>query len=475
MKVSRYHSMLTSILLAAMAAFGQVGLGTHARGSKDPLFTAQELLGRPTDTSITINAASIKTIEVYFEYGIAPGAYSGKTAPAVFPAGEPVNVLIDNLKPNTRYYYRMRHREPGTTDYSARDEHTFHTQRPPGSVFTFAVQFDPHLDENTDDEAYKISLKNMLADKPDFLVDVGDNFFVDRLRPVTRAGVEERVQLVRSYYDILTHSSALFLGLGNHEGEARRNLNGTPENIAVYDTLARKRYIPNPIPNGFYTGSAREEPLVGVRQANFAWQWGDALFIMLDPFWNKPAAPELGGDWSSTLGREQYDWLKTALETSKARFKFVFSHNLIGGRQMSGSFRGGIEAAKYLEMGGYNLDDTWGFDKARPGWPKPIHQLMADSRVTIFFHGHDHLYAKQDLDGVVYQAGPQPGARNTNLGNRAQMYDYSHGTILGGAGYLRVRVSPDGVTVDYVQTWVPSKETPTRKNGTVADTYTIHR
>ena len=142
---------------------------------------------------------------------------------------------------------------------------------------------------------------------------------------------------------------------------------------------------------------------------------------------------------------------------------------------MDGAMRGGIEAAKYLEWGGYNLDNTYGFDTARPGWGKPIHQLLVENKATIFFHGHDHTYAKQDLDGIVYQAGPQPSASDTDLGNRGQLYHYDNGTVVGGTGYIRVRVSPTEVKADYVQTWTPSKEkaNPKVKNGMVADTYTI--
>ena len=141
---------------------------------------------------------------------------------------------------------------------------------------------------------------------------------------------------------------------------------------------------------------------------------------------------------------------------------------------MNGQMRGGIAVVKNLEWGGYNLDGTWGFDKARPGWGKPIHQLLIDNKATIFFHGHDHLYAKEDLDGIVYQEGPMPGAQaaarnNANAGNR---YKYT-GKVVGGTGYLRVRVSPDDVKVDYVQTWLPSQETATLKNGMLGDSYTI--
>lgn len=219
--VKRNYWIFVGVLCVVGSAWSQSksGLGEHKRATDDPLFIAQEYLGRPTDTSITVNAAARKRLEIYFEYGTVPGAYLGKTSASVFPAGEPQNVLIDNLKPNTQYFYRMRYREPGAANFDARAEHTFHTARPAGSTYTFTAQFDPHLDENIDDETYKLTLRNMVADKPDFMIDLGDNFFVDKLRPPTKQGVEERVQLMRSYYDILSHSSSLFLAIGNHEGE----------------------------------------------------------------------------------------------------------------------------------------------------------------------------------------------------------------------------------------------------------------
>ena len=447
------------------------GLGNRQRGTNDPVFLAQEMLGRPTDTSITINVAPQKDLEIFYEYGTKSGSYTGKSPVTLHKAKEPVDTTIEGLKANTQYFYRTNYREPGTQKFTARTEHSFWTQRAPGSTFTFTVQFDPHLDERTDEDAYKLTMLNMLADKPDFIIDVGDNTFVDKLgNGATRAQVEQRAQLQRSYFDLLTHSATMYLGLGNHEGEkGPANIN----NIGIMNALERKRYFPNPIPNNFYTGSSRSEELVGVREANFAWQWGDALFIVLDPYWNKPVAPELTGDWYLSLGKEQYDWLKKALETSKAKYKFVFAHNLIGGLDMAGTMRGGIEAAKYLEWGGYNLDGTYGFDKARPGWGKPIHQLLVDNKATIFFHGHDHTYAKQDLDGIVYLSGPQPSAGDTDLGNRGKEYNYVHGTVLGGIGYIRVTVSPTQVKSDYVQTWTPSKEKDGVKNAMVADTFTI--
>jgi hypothetical protein len=51
--------------------------------------------------------------------------------------------MIDNLQPDTGYYYRLRYRRTGDTEYGAGDEYNFHTQRPPGGAFTFGVGVAP--------------------------------------------------------------------------------------------------------------------------------------------------------------------------------------------------------------------------------------------------------------------------------------------------------------------------------------------
>jgi len=67
----------------------------------------------------------------------------------------------------------------------------------------------------------------------------------------------------------------------------------------------------------------------------------------------------------------------------------------------------------------------------------------------------------------------QPSASNTELNDRARIYNYESGTVKGGTGYARVTVSPDNVKVEYIETWLPAKETSTRKNRMVADSYTV--
>ena len=81
---------------------------------------------------------------------------------------------------------------------------------------------------------------------------------------------------------------------------------------------------------------------------------------------------------------------------------------------------------------------------------------------------------KQDLDGLVYQEGPVPARIGKyDATTAAKDYNYTHGTVVGGSGYLRVRVSPDDVKVDFVQTYLPSEEDATHKDGMIGDSYTI--
>jgi hypothetical protein len=477
----RSFSFPESVIEPAAVIVNQPSTNTHPghpRGTDDPLFLAQELLGRPTDTAITINAAAREDLEIFYEYGIEPGSYPERTPYLVFSAGESVHTLIEGLKPNTRYYYRMRYRGPGQESFAARTEYSFHTQRATGSSFTFVVEADPHMMRGNLPEAYKLSLNKMLADEPDFLIDLGDTFFTD---PYVRGGRETskeevygRVELLRSYFDLTTHSVPLFLVNGNHEGEWGSILDGTSTNLAVLNTLGRKEYFPNPEPNGFYTGGGAIEDFVGGRQAYYSWQWGDALFIALDPYWYDTEAFDSPPEWNSTLGREQYDWLKSTLENSSAKYTFVFSHHLIGGLNMRGQHRGGIETVKYFEMGGYNLDGSWGFDKERRDWDIPIHQLLVAHDATIWFHGHDHLYVQQELDGIVYQETPVPAIRGlTDKTESAKTYNYNNGTVVDGGGYLRVSVSPEEVKVDYVRTFLPEEEDENYQDGMIGHSYTI--
>lgn len=168
--------------------------------------------------------------------------------------------------------------------------------------------------------------------------------------------------------------------------------------------------------------------------------------------------------WNITLGEAQYAWLKKTLETSTAKYKFVFAHHVMG------TGRGAIEVADGYEWGGKDPRGQATFKDKRPTWDLPIHQLMAKTGVTIFFQGHDHLFARQEKDGVIYQEVPNPADLTYTAFNKDA---YRSGDVLPNAGHLLVTVSPDEARIDYVRSFLPKDENASQKDGTVAFSYTV--
>lgn len=296
--------------------------------------------------------------------------------------------------------------------------------------FVFTITADSHLDDHTDREFYQRTLKRAAADKPAFHIDLGDTFMSEK--HTNRVNAAQQYVDQQRYFAML--GAPVHLVIGNHDGECGRYLDGTTNNLAVWSRAMRMKYFP--------------EPLAPDGRNYYAWETNNALFIALDPFWFSPRPRRNDDNWFRTLGKEQYDWLKRTLQTSRAKFKFVFIHHLVGGADRQG--RGGVEVVPFYEWGGKNANGTDGFAAHRPGWAAPIHQLLVTNHVNAVFHGHDHLYVKQELDGIVYQEVPQPGDPKGSTRSAAE-YGYKSGVMLGSSGYLRISVSRDSAKVEYVR------------------------
>lgn len=461
---------------------GQGGGGKGEGRMPTPLFRTEVpaqpydlILGRPTRDAITLSVLSYDGTEGFVAYGTQPGALTSETPRRTFTKGEPVEVLLGSLQPDTRYTYQFRSRAAGAADFRSSAEHTFVTARPPGGTFTFTVQADPHLDFGVDTGAYKKSLANALAARTDFHLDLGDTFMTDKYLKFTDAAPQYLAQ--RYYFGLVGVNAPVFLVLGNHDGEQAARGGTGPDTMAYWSNTMRKKYFPNPLPNEFYSGNRLPDKNAGLLENYYAWEWGSALFIALDPFWY--SARERGGgggggavdNWGRTLGREQYDWLKRTLETSRAKFKFVFIHHLVGGQTREG--RGGSEASHFFEWGGRDLDGRNIFAQKRPGWAAPIHELLVKHGGSIVFHGHDHLYAQQERDGIIYQLVPQPGHSRFDNTRSLDEYGYKSGVKQGSAGILRVTVSPEKTLVEYVRAYPDSAENSEHKTGAVTHQYSV--
>ncbi len=440
------------------------------------------LLGRPTDRSIAVSLLSTDSREIIVDYGTQSGTYANQSALTTLPAGAPTVVTLAGLQPDTSYFYRVRHRTAGTTAFSNAPEASFSTQRAVGKTFTFDIEADPHYQDN-EPPAWTTTLANVVADKPDFLIDLGDTFMDEKTNTLALSDITKSRQVVRATgFAQIGASVPLFLVSGNHDPELGWLLSATtPQaNPAVWGTQMRQLYFPCPVPGTFYSGSTATDPYTtAVRDAYYSFEWGNALFIALDPFWYSNQTVKKSNDpWAWTLGKAQYDWLTRTLSQSKATFKFIFMHHLVGG-SFDALARGGVEFAPYFEWGGKNLDDTNGFASQRPGWAMPIQDLLLANKVSAVFHGHDHLYIKQDLldangaSQLVYQEVPQPSRTNQNI-TSAVPYGYRTGVMYPSSGHVRVTVAPTQATVEYVR---GVNATDTRAgigNGAVQHRYTIN-
>lgn len=388
------------------------------------------ILGNPTGTSITASVLAYSQIEGYFEIGRQPGQYAARSELVQFEAGVPEEVPLAGLEPNAQYFYRFRSRADPGAAFKASDTFTFRSGRGAGESFVFTVQADSHLDERTAPHLYEASLRNARAAGPDFHIDLGDTFMTDKRRSDYRDALPQYLAQ-RYYLGIIGPVAPVFLVSGNHDGEGRRR--GA---MGAWARAQRDSFFATPSDG------------VADRGNYYSWEWGDALFVVLDPFWATPRTGRRGDYWVRTLGEEQFRWLDRTLRSSRARFKFVFIHHLVGG--INQAARGGAAAARLYEWGGHGLDGSYEFDTRRPNWGQPIHRVLVETGVNIVFHGHDHAFAREELDGIVYLLVPQP-ALNRYAAPREVGSTYVSGDVVGGPGHVRVTVTPDAARVELVQ------------------------
>lgn len=381
--------------------------------------------------SLTVTLSAASASRAYLEYGYSKGKYPEKTAIISIPKGKSTSITIQGLKPDSTIYFRVRYTIGTGKTFLTSQATITKTSNSNNEEYIFAVQADPHMDQASSAEVYRSTLSQIVKSEPAFMMDLGDIFMTDKLQDKSETNIRNRFQMMKDFYSILGNIPYYFT-LGNHDGE----LGYSNFNTKKY----RQEYFPD------QTGDL----------AYYSFTSPDALHVVLDIFTYTTVNPKVDG-WQWTLGKNQYDWLKTTLENSSAKHKFIYVHHLLYGNAQS---RGGVEVAKFNEWGGLNIDNTEGFSINRPNFDKPVHKLLVENGVDIVFKGHDHIYVKQELDGIIYQTLPQPSHPGTKDSSAAE-YGYLSGKAIGGSGFLKVTTNKEGIKVEFI-----------KYDGTVLDTYT---
>jgi PGF-pre-PGF domain-containing protein len=402
----------------------------------------REFMSAVTDNSALLSMVFTGDVDFYVEYGNSSGYYTQNTTVLTDQlAYEPIEVTLGNLTESVRYYYRARVRDNRTGgSFESFDEKNFTTRRKRGEPFTFAQITDSHtfkaVYQGDEDglNTIKSVINRIAADNPDFVIDTGDT-------PMTHVGggapssssqrsVDYRYQITRNYFENL--STPVYYSLGNHDGEVgwQDGTGGHDPDLPNLSLSARLKYWPDPTNTTYSHGG-------GDYENYYAFDWGDALFVILDSYRYTTSAPTNGEEWS--LGNEQMDWLNATLRNSDKKWKFVFTHHILGGADKNTS--------------NYNYGDGGG-NWSWTGDQQNINHLMEEYNAQFFFYGHVHMFAHDwsnwsdfnRTDYVNYVLTSVSGGQSVCAATRIGFYDNE----ICEKGYTRVEVSPYNVTFSFI-------------------------
>lgn len=353
-----------------------------------------------------------------------------------YPAEDIAQWRVSGLEPGAHYEYRISASQADSAGAQILFEGQAVTQRPPGSDFSFVLitdthvpQPDPRAQQRATIEATYQAVTRDITDleRPDFIVNLGDmldfHLYGFNAPPASPQGAREAYMNYRSLMGPLLGRTAHFPVIGNWEGE-----NGCfGEDVIERSRSQRLLYMPGPEPTTYPQGG-------GPHEDYYAFEWGDALFVVLNVMTYTSTCHELtvsGGtpeDW--TLGEEQFAWFEKTLAEATAKWRFVLIHHVVGGAA-------GNEAnANYGRGGGQS---------AYIGEQARIHELMLQWGVQVFFYGHDHVFTDMVVDGIHYTMPGSAGAPWKFVTAETGYVNYWPDS-----GYGRVRVSPREVQVDFV-------------------------
>ncbi|MCK4415174.1 MAG: metallophosphoesterase [Candidatus Eisenbacteria sp.] len=510
--LTRRSFMQGSALAAAAAwrAAHALPFQSARPGSKEAdYFRAINMVGRVTGERAIVSLVTAENLTTCLrcrvrwstsEAGV-PGSQSVSPVATTESPNERIELVLTGLEPSTRYVYRVEFTTADAPDHwQTFDElGEFRSQRPGGETFDFCLVADAHWGHRDFDFEMSSAwgynaaecLRQVLKDgETDFCVDLGDSTYL--------VGTDSQEDALRRYAEYrrvmapLMRKMPVFYVLGNHEQECGFNQRGDDGTISTmplgnhlapdqyqqkWATHARLTFIPNPRGDTYPEGgegapgvdtsaewAAGTDPWNDGERENlqnfYAWTWGDALCVVLDPYRytlpGKFRATTSPSDW--TLGPTQLAWLAETLANSSCRWKFIFAHHQVGGGLI------GIDGQPTVDGQGRAYGRGSGVEAARGDTEQAvIHGLMKRHDVQFFVYGHDHCFCHSVWDGVHYVCCGRPTYLNPWFNKKGTLSSYGNvirqghdqswiqqlHTVL---GYVRFRVSPHEVRMEWIRT-----------------------
>ena len=310
---SRFSLVRTGVLLplSLIALVSVISAATRSEIGY-PRVMQGPMVGAVTDHDSRIWVRLSGKYPVTVEYGADFQLASFKaTEPVVASKANDytVVIVIDDLEPDTQYFYRIK--VNNGADRYLRDDppYSFKTAPAPGAATDFRVAFGSGARFGEDRVQPIWTTVSELA--PDLLLWLGDNIYGDALDPEILREEYRRLRDMATLQPVIHNISNLAVwddhdyGLNNHD----RTNPIKDEALEIF-----KQYWANPAYG-----------LGDVPGIFFSYSYGRVDFFFLDDRWYRDPDIDPDTPQKTQLGEAQLAWLKSELEASSAVFKVLVS------------------------------------------------------------------------------------------------------------------------------------------------------
>ncbi len=319
----------------------------QANFAQKSLLQSGPMIGRVNKTDVKLWVQTKKKARVSFKYWEkAKPANVHQTESKTTQKSDAyiAKFIIDGLKPNTTYAYRLYINKKEVkfsyaTEFTTQDVWLWHHAP---ADFSFAFGSGAYINDPVFDRSgrpyggqYEI-YQNIAYKKPNFMIWDGDNTYLRQNEWDSKSGMIYRY----------THDWSI---------PEKQQLFATVPHYAIVDD---HDFGPNDSDGSFWNKDnalkifdlfwANPDYVSGLKSATSQFSYNDAEFFLLDNRYYRDPNTLKSKDHKTILGKKQLEWLKKALVFSKARFKFIV---------MGGQFLNTARA--------YETYSNHGFDKER--------------------------------------------------------------------------------------------------------------